>query len=214
VEIKELLDTLAEAKAEDSIESATDTLAVLESIFDREQLNDVLRGKWNSLIYQKNYDITDARVQLGESYAPMLDYLQEVRAAFAEYNILFVIDLCVIRSHEYYTSVSYEIDVKTAANMYIEIAGGGRYDRLVGNFTPADCPIQQVSCTGFAFGVERVINILKKENRIEEHTQFKSDFHFNQPSQIVYPKDASVRAYLEVYFSEKDADKPTSIWVG
>lgn len=214
VEIKELLDTLSEEKAKYGIKSANDTLTALKSIFDQENLSPVLRNKWDSLILQQNYDITDARVQLGESYAPMLDYLQEVRNAFVAYNIPLVIDLCVIRSHEYYTSVSYEIDVQTTTDTYIEIAGGGRYDRLVSSFVPPDCPIQQVSCTGFAFGVERVINILKNEHLIGVNTQITSAFYFNQPLQMVYPKDTSISAYLEAYSSAKDANQPTSVWIG
>ena len=70
-------------------------------------------------------------------------------------GILCEVDYCVVRSHEYYTGVTFEIDLVGEKTRYVEVGGGGRYDRLLGNFTPPDGP-KSIPCVGFAFGIERL----------------------------------------------------------
>ena len=88
------------------------------------------------------------------------------------------IDLSVVRSHEYYTGLSFELDVKVEEVKYVEIAGGGRYDKLVGNFVN-NTTLSRIPSTGFAFGIERVIEMLekteffKKEAKMLSHTSFE-----------------------------------------
>ena len=67
-----------------------------------------------------------------------------------EFNVVF--DLSLVRGQGYYTGTVFEvesIDFKGA------IAGGGRYDNLIGKFLG-----QQVSAVGFSFGFERIFSIL------------------------------------------------------
>jgi len=73
-----------------------------------------------------------------------------------EFNIVF--DLSLVRGQGYYTGTVFEvesIDFKGA------IAGGGRYDNLIGKFLG-----QQVSAVGFSIGFERIFSILM-ENGVE-----------------------------------------------
>ncbi|MCP2257472.1 Histidyl-tRNA synthetase [Streptoalloteichus tenebrarius] len=70
------------------------------------------------------------------------------------------IDLCVVRSHEYYSGVAFEVDVVADGMAFVEVGGGGRYDRLVGHFVPAGGR-RSVPATGFAFGVERLVHLLE-----------------------------------------------------
>ena len=61
-------------------------------------------------------------------------------------------DLSLVRGQGYYTGTVFEvesIDFKGA------IAGGGRYDNLIGKFLG-----QQVSAVGFSIGFERIFSIL------------------------------------------------------
>ena len=67
-----------------------------------------------------------------------------------EFDIVF--DLSLVRGQGYYTGTVFEvesIDFKGA------IAGGGRYDNLIGKFLG-----QQVSAVGFSIGFERIFSIL------------------------------------------------------
>ncbi|HEY7869504.1 MAG TPA: histidine--tRNA ligase [Methylomirabilota bacterium] len=63
-----------------------------------------------------------------------------------------VFDATLVRGMGYYTGPIFEIQHGAAAS---SIAGGGRYDRMVGKFIGRDVP-----ATGFSIGFERVVSIL------------------------------------------------------
>lgn len=78
-------------------------------------------------------------------------------------------DLSLARGLDYYTGVIYECvlkaEPKTLANGATEdqgtvgsVAGGGRYDNLVGMF---DTKGKQVPCVGVSIGVERIFSVLE-----------------------------------------------------
>lgn len=73
-----------------------------------------------------------------------------------------IIDLAVVRSHEYYTSIVMEVDVYNDNHQVIEVAGGGRYDRLISPFTTEGHP--PIPAIGYAYGLQRVCKLLKKTN--------------------------------------------------
>ena len=73
-----------------------------------------------------------------------------------EFNVVF--DLSLVRGQGYYTGTVFEvesIDFKGA------IAGGGRYDNLIGKFLN-----QSIPAVGFSIGFERIFSILM-QNGIE-----------------------------------------------
>ena len=90
-----------------------------------------------------------------------LAVLRDLVAVLAELQVTVEIDLCVVRSHEYYTGVAFEIDVITADEAFVEVGGGGRYDKLVSHFAPGS-PVSTVPATGFAFGLERLVHLLNR----------------------------------------------------
>jgi len=63
-----------------------------------------------------------------------------------------VFDATLVRGMGYYTGPIFEIQHGDTTS---SIAGGGRYDRMIGRFTGRDVP-----ATGFSIGFERVIGIL------------------------------------------------------
>ncbi|CAG4941133.1 unnamed protein product [Colias eurytheme] len=77
-------------------------------------------------------------------------------------KILF--DLSLARGLDYYTGVIYEavltqpIKIGNEEQTVGSIAGGGRYDNLVGMF---DSKHKQVPCVGVSIGVERVFSVLE-----------------------------------------------------
>ncbi|NXF40847.1 SYHC protein, partial [Nyctibius bracteatus] len=89
-----------------------------------------------------------------------------------EYLTLFGIagkisfDLSLARGLDYYTGVIFEAVLLQQENEHVEepvsvgsVAGGGRYDGLVGMFDPKG---RKVPCVGVSIGIERIFSILKQ----------------------------------------------------
>lgn len=87
-------------------------------------------------------------------------------------------DLSLARGLDYYTGVIYEAVLKAepnpnpgkkSKNKHEEtigsVAGGGRYDNLVGMFDPKG---RQVPCVGVSIGVERIFAVIEAKNAAEK----------------------------------------------
>ena len=68
----------------------------------------------------------------------------------AEFKIAF--DLTLVRGQSYYTGTIFEIRMDEFGG---SVAGGGRYDKMIGKFTGQDTP----AC-GFSIGFERIVMLL------------------------------------------------------
>lgn len=163
VELKEQLDTIAECKAgkrSDRLEAAIkNAWLILNSAPKRSH-----DTAWAHLIQRPAGKVSETdRNILGCYGTACLDRIQAVSNSLSNAGVMCEVDYCVVRSHEYYTGITFEIDLLGKICRYVEIGGGGRYDRLLGNFTPPDGP-KSVPCVGFAFGVERLISALVDEN--------------------------------------------------
>ena len=73
--------------------------------------------------------------------------------ADGKYDVLF--DFTLIRGMGYYTGSIFEIAYK---DLGYSIAGGGRYDEMVGNFIG-----EKIPAIGFSIGFERLVNQLMEE---------------------------------------------------
>lgn len=86
-----------------------------------------------------------------------------------------LLDLSLARGLDYYTGVIYEAVLKAEPDTKLvdgeaggtigSIAGGGRYDNLVGMF---DLKGKQVPCVGVSIGIERVFAILEARQAAEQ----------------------------------------------
>lgn len=82
-------------------------------------------------------------------------------------------DLSLARGLDYYTGVIYEAvllgetvkSVDAEAGAVGSVAGGGRYDGLVGMFDPRN---KQVPCVGVSIGVERIFTVLEAKQAAEK----------------------------------------------
>lgn len=74
--------------------------------------------------------------------------------ANGKYDVIF--DFTLIRGMGYYTGSIFEISYK---NLGYSIAGGGRYDEMVGNFIG-----EKIPAIGFSIGFERLVDQLMEEN--------------------------------------------------
>lgn len=213
IKIKELLDTLAEAKAGKGEERYTPTKKQLLLLLGKYQISDIIMTKWNAIINQTDYRKGNIGNIFGQDYRTNFDVLEEMQNVFAKIGIQIALDFCVIRSHEYYTSISFEVDVLEQGKKFIEIAGGGRYDKLVSSFVDQKCPIKQVPSTGFAFGVERLVDMLKKLKVFNDCEEICSRFDFNGTGSLIYPANDSIQAYIDE-FLKIEKTKSINIFVG
>lgn len=71
-------------------------------------------------------------------------------------------DLSLARGLDYYTGLIYEAVLTKAGVQVGSIAGGGRYDKLVGLFSNKDIP-----AVGVSIGIERIFTILEEKIRAQ-----------------------------------------------
>ncbi|CAB3373029.1 Hypothetical predicted protein [Cloeon dipterum] len=76
------------------------------------------------------------------------------------------LDLSLARGLDYYTGIIYEAVLQEEAGEESvgSVAGGGRYDELVGMFDPKG---RKVPCVGVSIGVERIFSLLEARNKDE-----------------------------------------------
>ena len=89
---------------------------------------------------------------LEEAVPENLDTIIACVRAAAPANAAFVFDPTLVRGMGYYTGPIFEVTLDAYS---FSIAGGGRYDKMIGRFAGQDTP----AC-GFSIGFERIITIL------------------------------------------------------
>ena len=86
-----------------------------------------------------------------DSLCEIIDTVLEVKTN--EFSLVF--DPTLVRGMGYYTGTIFEVSMEGFSG---SVAGGGRYDKMIGKFTGNDTP----AC-GFSIGFERIIAILLDE---------------------------------------------------
>ena len=89
---------------------------------------------------------------VSQGLAHIMDTVKDV--AVAEFNIEF--DPTLVRGMSYYTGTIFEVAMEGFGG---SVAGGGRYDKMIGKFTGMETP----AC-GFSIGFERIVTILLDQN--------------------------------------------------
>ena len=84
--------------------------------------------------------------------AENLAYIMETVQGAADIEFGLEFDPTLVRGMGYYTGTIFEVSMEGFGG---SVAGGGRYDKLIGKFTGVDTP----AC-GFSIGFERIITIL------------------------------------------------------
>lgn len=123
----------------------------LEKILDKEKVDKIIElislkgeealNKINSIFEIKNWK--------NYFYKTRIDYLYKVLELVNSKNILF--DLSLVRGLDYYTGIVFEGNI---GEEKISVAGGGRYDNLIGIFLG-----KRIPAVGGSIGIERVIDI-------------------------------------------------------
>jgi histidyl-tRNA synthetase len=89
-----------------------------------------------------------------------LQRMLDTVAAQAAGRFRLAFDATLVRGMGYYTGPIFEVQHGDATS---SIAGGGRYDRMIGRFIGRDVP-----ATGFSIGFERVIGILMERGSVAD----------------------------------------------
>ncbi len=108
---------------------------------------------------KKSQDKLDSLKELLKKIPQGLEGVKEIENIFSLIkNKKFIkYDPTIARGLAYYTGVIFEIEILDG-NVG-SVAGGGRYDNLIGSFINRDIP-----ATGISFGIERIFEILKDRN--------------------------------------------------
>ncbi len=113
-------------------------------------------------------DITD--IVGAEATQNLTKIISDCRAiANGKYGVEF--DISLVRGQGYYTGTVFEV---RSENFGSSVAGGGRYDNLIGKFTGENIP----AC-GFSIGFERIFSILADMNRAASSKQKIAVFYDN-----------------------------------
>jgi histidyl-tRNA synthetase len=168
IALKEILDTIGECKAgKQPARLAAARESALAILAAPGRASDEALTTWRYVIDRAPRPVDDRDYdQLGETYAPELDYMACISRSLAELGLRIDVDFCVVRSHEYYTGLTFEIDLLSAGDTRaVEVGGGGRYDRLLGNFVEGH-PGIVIPSIGYAFGLERLSAALEAAGHV------------------------------------------------
>lgn len=92
--------------------------------------------------------------------ASNMDAIMDSVSCMIDPSVRLEFDPTLVRGMSYYTGTIFEISID---GYNFSIAGGGRYDEMIGRFSN-----QQVPACGFSIGFERIVTILKDLNWTDE----------------------------------------------
>jgi len=95
-----------------------------------------------------------------------LQKLLEELEKFERENI--ILDLSLVRGLDYYTSNIFEI--MSSDKKIGSLAGGGRYDKMIGAFSGGK---EEIPAVGIALGIERIIELIKERGDESNKTETK-----------------------------------------
>lgn len=160
ITVKESLDAIAECKAGKQPERRPQLVDSVDKMLQSSRIDERWAKVWLDLA-RSQYSMPVLETVRDELVAARLAKLRELVHVLGMLDVYVELDLCVVRSHEYYSGIAFEIDVVAGAEVSVEVGGGGRYDRLVGHFLPHSA-VRSVPATGFAFGIERLVDLLRR----------------------------------------------------
>ena len=104
------------------------------------------------LVYLKDLLNKELDEDVVDSLSTIIDAVDNAKVG--RFDLLF--DPTLVRGMSYYTGTIFEIEMPEFGS---SVAGGGRYDEMIGKFTGKNTP----AC-GFSIGFERIVTILLDQN--------------------------------------------------
>ena len=98
-------------------------------------------------------------------YVASLAHIIDTANALADGKYAAEYDMTLVRGQGYYTGTVFEVE---SLDFNSSIAGGGRYDNLIGKFLK-----EQIPAVGFSIGFERIYSILMEKEAYKTEKQKK-----------------------------------------
>jgi len=213
--LKNSLDTIAESHAGKQPERLQPEISKVMQIIRKMNLPSESFKKWEAIC---NTYVTklDGKTKELLGYHKPLDNLNTLASVLQGRGIRCIIDPSVVRSHEYYTGTVYEVDLKFRKRVFVEVAGGGRYNKLISKFLAGK--EYQIPAVGFAYGLERISEFFNTVNKLKK-TQLTVNFWTckNSVDTVLYSRPETSQQIVKMFsFSEKlrRRGKRVSIYVG
>ncbi len=150
---------------EENFENVCITLDKLDKIGLDGIKKELIKKEYEESIVKKILDamaeINDKGLEVLPKYGVSEKIIKEIETVInsindiREENYEIIFDFTLVRGMGYYTGSIFEISYK---NLGYSIAGGGRYDEMIGNFIG-----EKIPAIGFSIGFERLANQLIKE---------------------------------------------------
>lgn len=163
-----------------------------EKGYDKEVID-----KFADFLKTGDFSLTRIEAMLGENEA--IDNVKKIIAVAEQlsqgkYNLKY--DISLVRGQGYYTGTVFEVESNKFKGA---IAGGGRYDHLIGKFLNEDVP-----AVGFSIGFERIYAILSEQGIKEEDTKKRvAVFYEPQDMPGAYQKAEKLREkYIATLFEK------------
>ncbi|MDO4938390.1 MAG: histidine--tRNA ligase [Lachnospiraceae bacterium] len=140
-------------------EDSTDTVFVIldkmDKIGEEGVKSELLEAGFSQDSIDKYMNCVAGNVSLNEIAPEAAQSISEIKDAVnacrkVDFDLLY--DPTLVRGMGYYTGTIFEVSMEGFGG---SVAGGGRYDKMIGRFTGQDTP----AC-GFSIGFERIITIL------------------------------------------------------
>jgi len=94
--------------------------------------------------------------------------LNELFNYLSEFNIDYIFLPSLARGLGYYTGPIFEVFLKEESILPVSIAGGGRWDKMIGKYLKDEN--RSYPAVGVAFGLEPIMEIIKKRDGMEKET--------------------------------------------
>ncbi|MBR0382031.1 MAG: histidine--tRNA ligase [Eubacterium sp.] len=147
-----------------------------------------VNSRFRELMEKAPFTLSYVRSLLGESQAA--DTLEKIirtcnSLSGGDYEVVY--DMTLVRGQGYYTGAVFEVE---SLDFKSSIAGGGRYDNLIGKFVKDSVP-----AVGFSIGFERIFSILwEKGSRIPRRHPLIALFHEEDQVEEALKKADELRA--------------------
>lgn len=131
---------------------------VISELTEKGYDQSVISG-FSEFIDEENLTLSRIRSYINDEDEVYIEQLEKIiseseKLADGRYEIVF--DISLVRGQGYYTGTIFEVE---SLKFKGAIAGGGRYDNLIGKFTGENIP-----AVGFSIGFERIFSILSEQN--------------------------------------------------
>ncbi len=213
--LKDKLDILAEVHAGKQVKRANSAIKSIFEIINAKNLPRQVIEKWRT-ICNTYVDKIDEKTRKTLGNNEFIDELEYIVSVAKGMGINSIIDFSVVRSHEYYTGIVFEVDLKTKEQSFIEVAGGGRYNKLISKFFTRKK--SQIPAVGFAYGLDRVYEFIKKANSSGNKTEKINYWVDQNDTDIIMFKKQDSNISIENLFRSanklRNKNKRVDIYVG